>query len=139
MRNKLRDVISYFCENYPHKDELSKARLTKMVYLADWKSAIENDKQLTDIKWVYNHYGPYVNDIAEIAHKDSAFKVTRTRDLNNREKAVLDHIINTTKTLYWNNFIELVYSTYPIQTVKQFDDLDLPRLAKEYKQIEFKS
>ena len=33
---KLVDVVGYLCEHYPHKAELSKARLTKMVYLADW-------------------------------------------------------------------------------------------------------
>jgi hypothetical protein len=37
----LGDVMAYLCEHYPHKDDLSKARLTKLVYLADWKSAIE--------------------------------------------------------------------------------------------------
>jgi hypothetical protein len=37
---ELKDIIAYYCKQYPHKAELSKARLTKMVYLADWKSAI---------------------------------------------------------------------------------------------------
>ncbi len=47
----LKDIIAYYCDRYPHKEELSKARLTKMVYLADWKSAIVHGKQISDIKW----------------------------------------------------------------------------------------
>ena len=31
----LRDIVAYVCKNYPYKDELSNARVTKMVYLAD--------------------------------------------------------------------------------------------------------
>jgi hypothetical protein len=51
---RLRDVVAYLCHEYPHKGELSKARLTKMVYLADWRSAIERGSQVTDIEWVFN-------------------------------------------------------------------------------------
>jgi len=32
---KLANIIAYLSSNYPHKNELSKARLTKLVYLAD--------------------------------------------------------------------------------------------------------
>lgn len=76
--DKLEAVIAYLCENYPHKSELSKARLTKLVYLADWKSCIESNKQISGIEWVFNHYGPYVDDIYNAAILSPNFNVERS-------------------------------------------------------------
>ena len=54
--NNLENVIAYFCLHYPHKRELSKARLTKLVYLADWFSALIFRRQITNINWIFNHF-----------------------------------------------------------------------------------
>ena len=147
----LRDIIAFFCKNYPHKAELSKARLTKMVYLSDWKSAIERKRQISDIKWVYNHYGPYVDDVANAAQTDPVFEIEAMTNfygsnkevvrlksdryepnLTNAEKEILAYIIAITSTKYWNPFMELVYSTYPILKSQKYSELDLIALAKEY-------
>lgn len=151
----IKDVIVYFCENYPHKAELSKARLTKMVYLADWMSAIQRRKQISNIKWMYNHYGPYVDDVAEVVQKDHLFEMISTVNLygstkdvvklkknnnnvilTNAERTILDSIIKITAPLYWNRFIELVYSTYPILKSPRYSSLDLVALAGEYGKME---
>src|SRR5687767_14879894 len=76
--DKLTSVMAYFCARYPHKDELSKARLTKMVYLADWRMALEHGDQITDIQWIFNHYGPYVHDVEDRAKESPLFKVRST-------------------------------------------------------------
>lgn len=148
---EIRDIVAYFCQHYPHKRELSKARVTKMVYLADWKSAIDYGRQLTNINWVFNHYGPYVEDVVNVAQSDPAFAITPQRNaygnfkevislqavyvpvLTKEERDVLEHVINTTAQKYWNDFIELVYSTYPIMTQERHAQLNLVALAKEYK------
>lgn len=148
----LRDVILYLCQHYPHKNELSKARLTKMVYLADWRSAILYGRQITDINWRFNYYGPYVDDVVNVARVDPDFNIIQdtnqfgdwkelirvTNDaqrpiLKKSEQAVLDHVIEVTAPKYWNDFIQLVYSTYPIVTQPRFAKLDLVALAQEYK------
>ncbi len=144
------DVMAYICKKYPHKNELSKARLTKLVYLADWRSAIVNRRQLTNIKWVFNHYGPYVDDVVITAMNHPAFNVVSTLNsyganksvvklqydlpinLRRREKNILDHVIEQTKNLYFNEFIELVYSTYPVVSSNRFAYLNLVALAEEY-------
>jgi hypothetical protein len=149
---ELRDIIGYVCQKYPHKSELSKARLTKMVYLADWRSALKRGKQLSSIKWVYNHYGPYVDDVVEVALTDNAFGVNTTTnaygstkdvvklkrsgmefDLTKAEREILDDIIRIVSPLYWNKFIELVYSTYPIMQNDRYSSLNLVRLADDYR------
>lgn len=147
----LRDVMAYLCEHYPHKEELSKARLTKMVYLADWKSAIDQDRPMTEITWVFNHYGPYVDDVVQEAEEDPAFVVKGTQNiygdpksiiecegsreypsLSNEDKRILDSIIESSKKKTWNEFIRLVYSTYPVMTQDRFSEFDLVDLARRY-------
>ena len=148
---KIRDIIAYFCKHYPHPAELSKARLTKMVYLADWRSAMSRRKQLTAIRWVFNHYGPYVDDVYEVATSDPIFNVESSinmhggykevislkkrnyePEITNSEKEILDHIIKVTACKYWNDFMKLVYSTYPIRNSERYDELDLINFASQY-------
>lgn len=152
---ELRDVVAYLVKNYPYKQELSKARLTKMVYLADWRSAITRGKQITNIVWEFNHYGPYVDDIIDVARSDPSFSVKRGRNLygwpkevikaspdiryeslTEDEKEILDFVIESTAPKYWDEFIRLVYSTYPIVTQPRFSKLDLVELARRYKEEE---
>ncbi len=93
-----------------------------------------------------------VEDIALIAQNDPFFSIESTTNmfgkdkeivrlrtekyipsLTDDEQRILDHIIKVTHTRYWNDFMELVYSTYPILKSERYTDLDLIALAKEYK------
>lgn len=152
--SKLRSIMAYIATKYPHKSELSKARLTKLVYLADWFSALLDDKQMTDIEWMFNHYGPYVDDICSIANLDSEFSITPEKtlyggdkyvisysgasvdnELTERERTIIDTIIEKTKVMYFNDFINYVYSTYPVSSNERYSYIDLVSLAREYKPI----
>ena len=118
------DVVRYILKHYPHKNELAKGRLNKMVYLCDWKSSIDNGKQLTPIEWKFNHYGPYVDQIETIIGFDDRFSIAIERNYygnakhlvkldndsnfaepNSEDKEVIDFVIESTKTLNWNHFI----------------------------------
>jgi hypothetical protein len=149
----IRDLLFYLISNYPKADHLSKARVTKMVYLADWKHSIEYDSQITDIEWYFNNHGPFVWDVVETAKENPTLfetestenfygeqkKLIKARsidydpDLQDTERTVADHVINATSDLNWNRFINLIYSTYPVVSTDQYNRLDLPRLASEYK------
>lgn len=152
---ELRDVVAYLCKNYPHKHELSKARLTKLVYLADWKSVLDQQHQLTKINWIFNQYGPYVDDVYDAAIRDPDFNVQSTtnmygnpkhtislkhdidiRSLTKTDVDILNHVIEQTRRLNWNEFIQLVYSTYPILTGTRGHPMDLVAAADTYKIIE---
>jgi len=149
--DSLIDIVKYIYVNYPHKKELSKARVVKMVYLADWKSALVQGKQLTSINWFFNHYGPYVSSIIEEIRKDSDFVISWVTNtfgepkelvmlknnftqpkVSKETQDILDFVISKTAPLYWEDFINLVYSTYPIVNTPRFSELDLVSLAKEY-------
>lgn len=148
----LADTIGYLCERYPHKSELSKARLTKMVYLADWRSVLETGQQISNIEWKFNYYGPYVDDILNTAREDPSFSVISEVNvygdmkerialrqqrqwfsLSETDKDALDHVIEQTKSLYWKDFIKLVYSTFPVLVSEKHSVLNLPMLAKRYR------
>lgn len=150
--NRLQLIIAYFCIHYPHQGELSNARLTKLVYLADWFSALVDEVQLTPINWVFNHYGPYVNDVYNAATESANFNITNGMNtyggnkvvigyngeavddrLSVRDKQILDAVIEKTERLYFNDFINYVYSTYPIAANDRYSTLDLIELAREYK------
>lgn len=147
----LRDVVAYICQQYPYRTELSKARLTKLVYLSDWRMCIEAGRQVTPIRWYFNHFGPYVDDVEQLARNDCAFAIEKTTNfygglkeiirlvsevhpnMTSQERAAVDFSIEKTQDLSWDAFIKLIYSTYPIVTESRFDYLDLPVLADQYK------
>lgn len=149
----LRDIMAYFCQHYPYKDDLSNARLTKMVYLADWVSVLRHGRQLTGINWIFNNYGPYVRDVIDTARTDPTFEVKLTSNyfgdpkevisvqedlrhlsLGKNDLETLSFVVEKTRARNWSEFIQLIYSTYPIVSQPRYSKLDLIALAKEYKE-----
>lgn len=153
MANNIRDIVLYFCLNYPCSLCLSKARMTKLVYLADWRSAIINDRQITNIEWEFNHFGPFVKDVEEAVRNDPDIEIESTFNFYGHHKEVfainhedylnfppslddstvqiLDYVIKHTGDLKWNEFIQLIYSTYPIISQPRYSMLNLVALAHE--------
>ena len=56
--------------------------------------------------------------------------------LSEEDEYVLDHVIEQTRRLYWNDFTQLVYSTYPVLTGTRGDYLDLKASAERYRRRE---
>lgn len=149
----VKDTLAYLLLNYPYKHELSNARVTKMVYLADWHHTLNTGRQITDISWIYDNYGPFVWDVKNTAESEkSLFKVTSSSNffggpkcefeivnpnyrpsLTDSEQRSLDHVIESTKQAGWDAFIKLVYSTYPIVSSSRYSYLDLLTKATEYR------
>ncbi|MFK8303150.1 Panacea domain-containing protein [Capnocytophaga stomatis] len=151
--SNLEKLIRYILLNYPNPMELSKPRLVKLIYLIDWKYTIENGKQYTNIEWFYNNYGPYVNDVIDLmkqkkdvflvetypnpyggGNTDKFCLINRTHiDIEENVKIISDKFMDYTYKLNWSDFINLVYSSYPIKTHLKYSVLDLEKLAKEFK------
>ncbi len=91
--NILAQVMAYYCLTYPHPQELSDARLTKMVYLSDWFSALSLGDQITDISWYFNHYGPYVEDVLTTAQRyPDLFKVSLEQNYYGNTKKIIQYV-----------------------------------------------
>ncbi len=153
MRNKIDNVLRYIVRYYPYGFELTKTRLTKLIYLIDWEYSLEVGEQLTDIEWYFNHYGPYVSDVFDTADEDSDLKIVEkvsnfgTKkflveskieksdlqfELTESEMKIIDKVINKTQSMNWNEFIDYVYSTFPIVKSERYGVLNLVKLAQEY-------
>ncbi len=152
MNSKLRSIIRYIVKNYPYPDDLTKTRITKLVYLIDWQNVKEYGCQITNIEWYFDHYGPYVSDVLDEADEDKTVSINTTvsnfgtvkyivKEKNNKEelvyddlteidKDIIDKVILETKNLFWNEFIDYVYSTEPIENSKRYSTLNLKSFIK---------
>ena len=145
-------LIIYVFQKYPLVNELSKPRLVKMIYLIDWKHAIDTGHQITHVKWYFNDYGPYVDDIFNMIKQESEYftvdsyenpygtitdKITLGKspkiELTESARSAADYIINHTYKLKWSEFISLVYSTYPIKTNSRYTYFNLEEKAISFK------
>lgn len=151
----LKDVIAYIIKSYPNENELSNARITKIVYLADWHQAINHQKQITNINWYFDSWGPFVWDIKnEVENNPDLFESEDTGNstsnrkimisLKNKDfipnvdddaKQSINHIIDVTHKLNWDQFIRLIYSTHPIASSSRYTQLDLLKKAEEYAKL----
>ena len=149
---KLENIITYLCRKYPLRHELSKARVTKMVYLVDWECCMRTGKQLSNIEWYFNNFGPYVDDVINAARNSKTLEVIETENFYGDKKEliqvkgtaplpsvdsiseqVINEVIDKTKSMYWNAFIEYVYSTPPISESTRYSELNLEKFAKKIK------
>ncbi len=150
--SNIKDVIAYILANSDRSKTLSNARLTKIVYLADWKRAIDGQTTISDIQWYFDHFGPFAWDVVNTARGHPKVFTVSESPLANREKQTLirlvdrrfkprleaedrdaiDHVIRVTKDLGWPEFIRLVYSTFPVANTDKYQYLDLLNLAKAY-------
>lgn len=152
---KLKDILAYLLAHYPESlsDELSNARVTKMIYLADWRNCLGGKGQISDVDWYFDNFGPFVWDVKETAKSHpELFEVKNVPNMYGSPKTLfalkdkeyepklspgeiesIDHIIKIGSEKYWNDFIKLVYSTHPIASSERYSSLDLIDKAAEYK------
>lgn len=157
MKNKsIENILHYILNEYPYPNELTKTRITKMVYLVDWYSALEFQEQFSGINWYFDHYGPYVSDVLDVADDDKDVKIKETVsayggvkyivepkdknkklevNLSEKERKLIDQVIKDTEDLSWNKFIDFVYDTAPIKKKNKYSNLDLVELAKKEKSL----
>lgn len=152
--NELINLIIYIFKNYPKVDELSKPRLVKLIYLIDWKHTVVNGIKATSIEWYFNHYGPYVETVIDLIKDNPDIFNVETRinayggvsdkikliskqevQIENSVKESADFIISNTSQMNWTNFIDLVYSTYPIKTNSKYTHLNLVEEARKFEEF----
>lgn len=126
-------VLNYVTKNFPNHCILSEARLIKMLYLMDWRSAITRKKQLTNLKWVVGENGPQpsINIFGEPL--DSSLNKL---ELDVNDKLIVDFVIKTTVDKKWKDLNILVDSTYPVfMQLPLYSDIELVKIAGLYKDV----
>lgn len=152
VNEKLRDIIRYILIKYPYPFDLNKTRLTKLVYLIDWETAQRQKDVSSGIKWYFDNYGPYVQDVMKEAVSDEHIQINEglsnyggpkytfqikelglqdLKNLDKQEREIIDDVIESTKDLSFNNFINYIYNTLPVIKTPQYEFLDLIKIASE--------
>ena len=131
-------------------DTLNPNRLIRVLYLADWKSAISNGKPITNIHWQMKDANPQMDtsslktivDFIERKGRTIGIGVFETgrklffSGLSISEKSILDFVLELCKDKGDEYLTHLVYSTYPSMTQSSEEEIDLPVLAKRYAEIQ---
>jgi hypothetical protein len=152
--NHLEKYLVYLSSSFVQKGKrISLQRLIMMLYLTDWKNCLIEGKQLTSVSWYFNHSGPFSNKVLDTIEKSICFEVfkNQTKEIDlistldeclnynlfitDKERIILDFVVENTVNLKWEEFNKLVNSTFPMMRSLKYTVLDLPALVKEYKQI----
>lgn len=130
------DVVAYLRDHHPRPGELSRVRLLRMAYLADWKSAIERGNQLIGVAWTFEEEGPYCPKAGRAVHLELSGEGRSGSgypSLTEEDGRLLDFVVRSAEGKGYAELERLVYSTYPIATYpRRGSHLDLVALAKEY-------
>ncbi len=141
--NKIQQITGYYLEKSNNRS-ISKMRLTKIIYLCDWFFSLVHHKKMTNLEWEYH----YCIDTSSLDHQIRychPFSITMSKGLvereeynllfplkesefnllNENEKKVIDYVIEKTEYLFYNDLINFVYSTYPLQEDTIYRKIDL--------------
>ena len=134
-----RDVVAYLRGTYPRPEEISRIRLLRMAYLADWKSAVERGRQMTSLAWRFGEEGPYCREAGRAVHlelSNAGEDPSGCPTLTAENSELLDFVIGSVERKSYSELEKLAYSTYPIATYPERGSrLDLARLAREYERV----
>ena len=125
--------------------------ITQIIYMTDWVMALNKDTLISDLHWELGENGPQVEELdIIIGHRPDIFKVTPVIDggtksiflslintnisysLDSTEAAYLDKVIMLFDPLFKDDFVDIVFHTYPILSTNKKEPIDILRLAREY-------
>lgn len=140
MKIEIKCLALYFLAK---NKEVPRSILAKLIYLFDYYYAKKYGNQYTEIKWFYNHYGPFVDDIENAILSDTGVKVIQepnefgklckyfnysgnSPQINDAD--ILD-VLNHVNSIYQNSgytqFIKHVYNTSPMKKAERYSYIDI--------------
>lgn len=153
---KVHEILVYLYSRYPKSNELSYSRVMKLLYLIEWRFAITNFEQLTNINWVFTKFGPYYGNLIKDLEDSEDFEVYTKLDNHNSNqiiirfipsskndsnlkvstKGIIDFVIHQCKELTWSDLNNIVNSTYGVIYTELNSEIKIVQLAKEYKNVQ---
>lgn len=153
--NTLDDIVGYICKNFPHQEELSKGRLTKLIFLSDWLMCLTLQRQISSINWYVNQYGPFTEDIDTLLQSNPLFILKETDNyyggnrkffflkdaneyqdhLSEDDRKIILNVINKTQDLSWDRFRKIILNSYPLSNTTNinYEPINLLSLANTYR------
>ncbi len=153
----LNNVLLYLYREFPNPLSLGASRAVKMIFLADWRCAVEHGEPITDIVWRNTDRGPYSPLIAEtLAHDEANFFLEPNEkeslrflsfvvvpknnhaasvELSHTSKKILDAVIADTHNMPLWQLSNLIEAQFPMRVTEQGDTIVLSDWANKYKKI----
>lgn len=141
-------VLEYICkfDHGPHS--LDEGRLFLILYLVDWRSAIERGEPLTDVTWQIEEFGPAPTEshgeqavISALLDDEPDFTSLRDKSLaiadnvchlSAEESQIVDFVMDRAARKSPAELAQLVFSTFPFMTQPTHAPLNLVALAEKY-------
>lgn len=102
------------------------------LYLVDWKSAVDNKKQITNNKWHFDPHGFPIPSKPFILKKGKCYgSIIFTGD----EMRVIEHVMSFFRKSDSVDINKMIISTYPSIVSEYNKPIDLIKLSYEYKNL----
>lgn len=88
-------------------------RLNTLLFLVDWKAAIEADYVLTGFEWTMTGGGPVAVERGDSPSFEHARTAIAESGSDMQIDDIIDHIVDLGQELPWDKVTELAYHTYP--------------------------
>jgi hypothetical protein len=149
MNSETRNAIAHILITTAGTGSIPVLRLTTLLYLSDWRSAITRKRQITDITWVQ----PFVAKMPEIIQFlernkpdftlicGSQPEVMFTGDplsgiLSAEARTCVDFVLRSETNKSWPELFRLAYSTYPMFSQPAQSILNLVLLSDIYERMQ---
>ncbi len=128
----IRKIISYVIEKSNVSYDIGIVDINYVLYLIDWKYAIEYNEYLTNISWTYFNGRFEFDNSLKIYLSDDYKCYENDVYLSNNVIIVIEFIIEKLNHMKYHEFKHLVYCTYPVIHQSYVENIDLVKSAIEY-------
>src|SRR5260221_13175752 len=131
------EALAYIVSRATGTVPLTLLRITTLLYMADWRSALTLKRQITDIGWIQ----PFVVKLPEIGKLLTEMGVSVSDQLvtglpeppiaaklSSDAQGCIDFVLNVEIQRGWTEVFRLAYSTYPMFSQPAHAPLDLVTL-----------
>jgi uncharacterized phage-associated protein len=145
---KLRDAVVYVVNEFRQRQQvpLTRTKLVKFLYLADYRSSQERKKPVTGVQYKSYYYGPYAAEILEAAEDQPRYvlyercarsdgasyyayeptgKKPRLATLDEKDRRYLDDVLEEYGSLSLKRLLRVVYQTPPFKKAEMLQPISL--------------
>jgi len=158
-RELVRKLLLYIVDQLQDMEaQVSTIRLVKLLYLIDLEYFIKHKKTLTEINWVFYHYGPYFFEVGDVLRSASidlearevmtqrgkgyTYRVIDTQDISKlvdfTTEQQINRIIKQWALEDTQALLDFVYNTPPIKKGQRGNPIDFS-LALEKRELKQES
>jgi uncharacterized phage-associated protein len=145
---KLNDAVAYVVECFQERQRapLTRTKLVKYLYLADYTSCQQWKKPVTGLQYKSYYYGPYAPEILQAAESQPhyilyerylrtdgapyfAYRPTGAKPkydtLSDEDRQTINHVLEKYGALSLKELLRTVYQTPPFQKAEMLQPIDL--------------